>query len=81
MPKYSIKKEESKEVKKVTFNKENDYKTIKMKASGNVVLVHHVQADVLIKKGQATLEKNVEVEESIPTRTVKPVKNAPTKTV
>lgn len=81
MPKYSIKKEESKEVKKVTFNKENDYKTIKMKSSGNVVLVHHVQADVLIKKGQATLEKNVEVEESIPTRTVKPVKNAPTKTV
>lgn len=81
MPKFSIKKEESKEVKKVTFNKESDFKTIKMKESGNVVLVHHVQAETLVKKGLATIEKNTEVEESIPTRTVKAVKNAPTKTM
>ena len=81
MPKFSIKKGESKEVKTVTFNKETDYKTIKLKKSGNVVLVHHVQADALIKKGAATLEKNVEVAESIPTRTVKAVKNAPVKAV
>ncbi len=81
MPKFSIKKENSKEVKKVTFNKETDYKTIKMKATGNVVLVHSVQADTLVKKKLATLEKTVEMEESIPTRTVKAVKNAPTKTM
>ena len=81
MPKFSIKKKDSKEVRKVTFNKESDYKTVKMKSSGNVVLVHHVQADTLVKKGLATIEKNIEVDESIPTRTVKPVKNAPTKTV
>jgi hypothetical protein len=74
MPKFSIEKKESKGVKKATFTKETDYKAIKMKASGNIKLVHTFQAEALVKKGLATYEKNVEVAESIPTRTVKPVK-------
>lgn len=62
MPNFSIKEAESKVVKEVTFHKKTDYKAVKLK-TGEVVLLHHVQAEKLIEAKKATEVKDVKIDE------------------
>jgi len=78
MPNFSIKESEKKVVKEITFNKESDYKVVKLKSTGKVVLLHSVQADKLISEKKAEVVKGaVEIIEANPVRTVKKVNKTP----
>lgn len=63
MGKFEIKKPESKVLETVTFNKKEDYKTVKLN-SGKVCLLHTFQANKLVKEKKATFEKDAEILES-----------------
>lgn len=64
MPQFEIKEEESKEIGKVTFDKESDYVVIKLKsdATGKTHLVHKLHADKLVSKGAAEEVKKAKLE-------------------
>ncbi len=62
--KLKVTEKEGKEVKgvKISFDKKEDYKAIKLKSDGKVYVEHKVLADKLIEKKQAEEVKGAEIE-------------------
>lgn len=64
MPKFKLQQTESKEVARATFDKESDYKVVKLKSdpTGKPRILHKIQADRLIANKKAELVKDASLE-------------------